>query len=141
MKTLKDKLTAGRLALVGLLLMLASNLLPAPANPLKLGGVNRANEYLSLTALPSGANTRQLKTEPGALGSVIITGSAAGDLTLYNATTSSVLKRALATSSLQVLANFPLSSAVGTYTFDAVATDGLLAVFSGTQGTSTITYR
>lgn len=115
----------------------------SPAPSTSTGSVSVSSEYRHLlTGENSGIdNTQVLKTAQGTLGSVIITGAQAGHMTVYNATTSDVTLRALATSSLDVLAHIPSSAAAGTYTFDAEANRGLLLVVEGTQPTTTITYR
>ncbi len=109
-----------------------------------LGSVNLANEYHATTTQQIAPITPAyftLKSETGALGSVIITGAATGNFTLYDATTTDVTKRAGATSTLTVLAHFPTSAAAGTYTFDEVFFKGLLYTSVGNMGSSTITYR
>jgi len=110
-------------------------------NGSSIGSVSIGNEYHYVFMNPASSATQQLTTAPGALGSVIITGAGAGNFVLYNATTSNVNLRALATSSLDILAQFPNNTAAGTYTFDVVANYGILGVFTGAIGTSSITYR
>lgn len=108
-------------------------------------GVPIANEYHSVTSTSAAkAITNEIvKTTPGALGSVIITVTGTAPLTIYNATTTNVNLRALATSSLEVLASFRASPTVGTYTYDSVATQGILVVFdsTGTIASTTVTFR
>jgi hypothetical protein len=107
-----------------------------------LGSVGEGGTYKPYYTPSGGANYKVLKTSPGTLGSVVITGAGAGSITLYDATTTDVTKRALATTSLTVVAQLPASTAAGTYTFDANFYKGLAAVWSSTlTGTSTITYR
>ena len=104
-----------------------------------LGGVTAPYEYAYTP--PTGTAAQLLKTSFGILGSVVITGAGAGSLDLYNATTTNANLRAIAaTSSLPVIASFPASTAVGNYDFDVAFNDGLLAVFSGAIGTSTLTF-
>ena len=106
---------------------------------LSLGGATEPYEYVY--TIPTGDASQLLKTSFGILGSVVITGVGTGDLTLYNATTTNANLRAIAaTSSLPVIASFPTSTAVGNYDFDVAFNDGLLAVFTGVIGTSTITF-
>jgi len=108
-------------------------------NPPNLGGFTAPYEYVY--TIPTGDAAQLLKTRFGILGSVVITGVGTGDLTLYNATTTNANLRAIAaTSSLPVIASFPTSTAVGNYDFDVAFNDGLLAVFSGVIGTSTLTF-
>ena len=110
-----------------------------------VGSVQTGNEYNATTtgSIQTPA-VRVLQTGPGSLGSVVITGANTGTIQLYNATTSDVTKRTgqKATSTI-TLADFPASAAAGTYTFDAVYTDGLLLVTSNSPvtPTSTITSR
>lgn len=76
------------------------------------------------------------------LGSVVITGAAAGTMDLYDATTSNVNLRTgnLASSSI-LLASFPTNAAVGTYTFDRIARYGVYVHIVGAMPTTTITFR
>ena len=107
-----------------------------------LGSVNTGNEYHAVYATALGTQTAVLSTGPATLGSIVITGANTGSLKVYNATTTDVTKRALATSSLEVLAATPASLAAGTYTFDVVATKGLIYDWSSTAiPTSTITWK
>lgn len=107
-----------------------------------IGSVAYGNEYHAVYATALGTQTAVLSTEPATLGSIVITGANTGSLKVYNATTTDATKRALATSSLEVLAATPASLAVGTYTFDVVATKGLIYDWSSTAiPTSTITWR
>lgn len=84
-----------------------------------------------------------IRTGQGSIGSVVITGAAAGVLNFYDATTSDVTKRASQFASSSILiASLPASLAAGTYVFDSQYNYGLLVVLSsGTMPTSTITYR
>ncbi len=89
------------------------------------------------TIIASGA----IATSSLTLGSVIITGATTGVWNIYDATTSDVTKRKLASSSLLV-ASFPASLATGTYTFDVRLNDGLfIDLQSGSLPTTTITWR
>lgn len=95
------------------------------------------------------ASTTQLVTSSsrisGILGSFVITGAGAAPVTFYDATTSNAnLRTITATSSLKVIADFPASTAAGTYTIDGTFNDGLLYVVTGSSSavpTSTITYK
>ena len=113
------------------------------------GSVVQGNEYLATTTCPNSTlcgntanSVRLLKTGYGAVGQITITGAGAGELSLYNATTSNVSARAAdkATSTIAI-ALAPASAAANTYVFDAVFTDGLLLVVGATAPTSTITWR
>ena len=111
------------------------------------GGVPVSSEYLATTATSSVsgtfANPRLLKTGGGALGSVTITGAGTGILLLVDATTTDINARTgqRATTTI-TLAEFPASTAAGTYVFDAQFNDGLILTrLSGAGPTSTITFR
>lgn len=107
------------------------------------GSVSSSNEYAATTTNATSQLVRALRTSRGSLGQVTITGANTGTMTLYDATTSDATKRATskATTTLNILADFPASAAAGTYTFDAAFTDGLLLVSTGLPATSTITHR
>lgn len=111
------------------------------------GSVDVASEYTATTTALStiyGASTnasRVIATSSLTLGSVVVTGATTGIWNIYDATTSDVTKRKLATSSILV-ASFPASLAAGTYTFDVQLNDGLYVdVISGNVPTTTITWR
>lgn len=108
-----------------------------------LSGVQDGQAYTSVvTATSLTANKDLLKLGNGVLGSVVITGAATGTFELYDATTTNATLRTItATTSLVKLASFPASTAAGTYVFDAAFSQGLIVAFTGTQGTTTITYR
>lgn len=108
-----------------------------------LGSVNVGNDYKSVvTATYLTANKDLLCLGSGSVGSVVITGAAAGTFELLDAsTTNASLRTITATSSLRKIASFPTSAAVGDYIFDASFYNGLVVEFIGTQGTTTITYR
>jgi len=106
--------------------------------------VSRSHEYQATTTSTGRFSTgpQTLQTYPGAFGSVIITGAAAGVMNFYDATTtnSSLRDSSQATSSL-LIASFPTSAAVGVYTFDQIVKRGLVVDIIGTMPTTTITYR
>ena len=99
------------------------------------GSVAISNEYQATTTYPGAwpvATTwvvnvpKVLKDSGGTLGSVIITGAAAaGNLTLYDATTTNTNFRY--PTATTTLATFPVNAAAGTYTFDLVFFQGLIA--------------
>ena len=108
-----------------------------------LKGVNDGQAYRSVTTA-TGLTTNKdlLKLGNGVLGSVVITGAASGTFELYDATTTDATLRTItATTSLTKLASFPTNAAVGDYIFDSAFTQGLIVAFTGTQGTTTITFR
>lgn len=111
--------------------------------PKTLGSIQDGQAYSSITtATGLTANKDLIKLGSGTLGSVVITGAAAGTFELYDATTTNASLRTItATSSLTKLASFPTNAAVGTYTFDIAFSQGLIVAFTSTQGTTTITYR
>ena len=130
------------LAIVGLMAMfvLTSKGMEV-MNP--LGSVSVSDEYTATTTGPSSgmANLQLLKSASGVLGSIVITGQTTGEIFVFNATTSdNNLRKDVATSTI-TLASIPLNIATGTYTFDVVADIGLLLYMTGTQPTSTITFR
>lgn len=89
------------------------------------------------------ATTTPLGTRSGIFGSVTITGSTTiGAFALYDATTTDITKRTggVSTSSITI-ASFPAGMPVGTYVFDSQYNLGLIAVFTGTVSTSTITWK
>lgn len=123
-------------------LLIATNRPPEQA----MASVMQGGEYHATTTSPSvlipTVMPLVILANSGTLGSVVITGSGTGAFQLIDATTSDITKRTgnIATSSL-VLASFPNSPTVGTYTFDIAFYKGLLFDTNGTQSTTTITYR
>lgn len=106
--------------------------------------VSQGSDYHATTTSTGRFNPAVSLVQSGnsTLGSVIITGAAAGTIEIYDATTSSVsLRAASMASSTILLASFPASTAAGTYTFDQIAQYGILVSITGTMPTSTITYR
>lgn len=106
-----------------------------------LGSVSISESYIATTTNDYDgtalANLSVLKKSPGQLGSVTITGAAAGVINLYDAT-STVTNTEWATTTLVTI---PASAAAGTYTLDASFTKGLLYELIGTAPTSTITFK
>lgn len=105
------------------------------------GSVAVGGEYQSTTTSTGFTNYSVLQNRSTSgsctLGSVIITGAAAGTFTIYDAT-STVTNTLWPTTTI---ASFPTNAAVGTYTFDVACRQGILVDFKGTLGTTTITYR
>lgn len=96
------------------------------------GTTTTAGSFLNDVALNAGQT----------LGSVVITGPAAGVMNLYDATTSNVnLRTGQVPSSTILLATFPASAPAGTYTFDRIVRFGLFVNVVGTMPTTTITFR
>lgn len=133
-------LVAVIVSVVAIIIALQKGLRQEPA---PLGGVTVGNEYVATTLTPSSSVGGVIKNHPATLGSVIITGSSGGALTIYNATTTNVNLRTgqTATSSLDTLAAFGASQTVGTYVFDILASTGLVYEWTGSVSTSTITSR
>ena len=110
------------------------------------GSIAQGQELNSTTtnAVMASNNPQVLKASPGSLGSVVVTksGLGTGSWILYNATTSDVNKRTgqKATTSI-IQAVLPANATVGTYVYDSTFSDGLLADFVASQGTSTISWR
>ena len=124
--------------------------LPAPQ---VLGSVGRSSEYHSTTTNGS-TITKELYfttttgdvnvVRSGTLGSVILHTPAplSGTIELYDATTTVLANRsAVMTTNSIHLGSIPISSPTGTYTFDTVFFNGLIAVFTNTIVTTTITWR
>jgi hypothetical protein len=109
------------------------------------GSVEESNEYFATTtgSLQTPAE-RTIKTGPGALGSVVLTGAMPGNIMFYNATTSNVLLRTGQKPTTTItIAEVAGSAEENTYTYDVAFTDGLLMITSAvpTAPTSTITWR
>lgn len=104
--------------------------------------VSQGSEYQGTTTSAGNFGPDTVLAANQAIGSVIITGSAAGTIDLYDATTSNVnLRTGNLSSSSILLASFPVSAAVGTYTFDRIVRFGLFVHITGTMPTTTITFR
>lgn len=122
--------------------MLAIVLLTKPLDTV-VGSVERASEYHGTTTSQGRFLTDVvLLDNDGTLGSVVITGAAAGVINLYDATTTDPAQREASMSSSSILvATIPASAAAGTYVFDRVLRYGLVANITGTIPTTTITFR
>lgn len=107
-----------------------------------VGSVAVGNSYKSMTNIGTTSRAYLVKSGSGTFGSVIISSIGTGQAIFYDATSTLPSKRTVtATSSLRVIAVVSASQAVGTYTYDSSYYDGLMVEYSGTQGTTTITYR
>lgn len=109
------------------------------------GSTFQGNDYQGTTTDDTWVTTspKVLKVGGGALAQVTITTAGTGSLLLVDATTTDVSKRTgnTATSTI-TLANFGITTTVGTYTFDRTFNRGLIVVWVGTNNaSSTITYR
>jgi len=105
------------------------------------GSVASGGEYQSVTMLATTSSVYLFKSGWGTFGSVVINVLGTGNVVFYDAITSNVGLRALATSSLPVVGVIAASQAAGTYTYDTNFHFGLLGVFNGAQGTSTLTLK
>lgn len=111
------------------------------------GSVTQGSDYGKINFAVSsvyGASTTAgiLKGGYGSLGSVVITGSVAGTLNFYDATTTNVTLRATAQSTSSILiASLPSSLVAGTYVFDIAFGRGLIVDLIGSFPTSTVTFR
>ncbi len=111
--------------------------------------VQVGNQYQATTTpqVPAGRNmcparSGMASSTTGSLGSVIITKAGTGDFTVYDATTTNITFRNNVSTSSLIIASFPSSPTVGTYTFDAEFKRGLLIDYTAaTVSTSTVTYR
>lgn len=107
------------------------------------GSTSRGSDYQGTTTTTGGFGTLvQVQSTNGTLGSVVVTGAAAGVMNLYDATTTDINKRTgqPATSTI-LIATMPANTAAGTYTFDRSFYNGLYVEIIGTTPTTTITYR
>ncbi len=106
-----------------------------------IGSVSQSNEYYHNTMMATTSSWNLFKNGRGALGQITISTLGAGYAVFYDATTTNVNLRVGATSTLDVIAVIGASQAAGTYVYDTWFRYGLLGVFSGTQGTSTLMWR
>jgi len=107
-----------------------------------VGSVARASEYHYTTATSTDYINPLIKTGAGTFGSIVVNLLGTAPITFYDATTTNVNLRVKATSTLPVLAYIAPSQAAGTYTYDTVFSDGLLAIWgTGTVASTTITWR
>jgi len=136
-KTTSKVLIAGAIVFLAILSIIFRQPIQTEAS------VPRGGEYQGTTTVQTYFPKEiQLLSGNGTLGSVIITGAAAGVINIYDATTSDATLRAPTMSSSSILvASFPASAATGTYTFDRVVFNGLYVSIVGTIPTSTITFR
>lgn len=115
-----------------------------------IGSVAQGSEMIATTTSANFVAPRLWNLTPfsstspqvGVLGNYTVTkaGSAGGNVNFYDATTTSVLERAEATSSI-LIASFPTDLAAGTYHIDGRFYRGLIVVTDGTVGTSTVSGR
>lgn len=116
-------------------------------SPQSFGSVGVGSSYQATTSstgrftVPANL-TSSTTAANGTLGSIVITGAAAGVINIYDATTTNINLRTgqTATSSI-LIASFPASTAAGTYTLDENFYTGLIYDVVGTMPTTTVTYR
>ena len=127
---------------MGALLLAAGALLPklqVAEDSKSLGSITEGQEYNATSTSSNGAGLPArsvIKTSPGALGSVVITGATTGIINFFDATSTNHANHATTT-----IASIPASAAAGTYTFDVAFSRGLLVEVTGVAPTSTITWR
>lgn len=137
---------------VALLLVAVTFAMLVPPRPDKaFGSVPVGNQYQSTTtpAVATGTNlcparSGMASSTTGVLGAVNILKSGGGTLTVYDATTTDVTKRANMASSSLRLADFNASPTAGSYHFDTEFKYGLLIDYTdaGTGVSSTtVSYR
>lgn len=139
------KYAVGFLGAIVLVLMLGFSF----RNPsVVVGSVQDGQGYYATTtsaapdALGTLATVKTLRSGPGMLGSIVLTGPNSGTMALYDATTSDITLRTggIATSSL-LIAYLPVNATSTTYTYDVQFKIGLLFVQIGAAATSTITFK
>lgn len=137
MKTFYTIVVIAVIALLGLAIGFNIN---QPEKP--LSGVTAGNEYQSLTTRATTTFAYLFYKGAGTFGSVVINTLGTGNVVFYDATsTNSNLRTVTATTSLPVIAVIDASQAAGTYVYDTTFNGGLMAVYSGAQGTSTTMWR
>lgn len=101
-----------------------------------VGSVSLGSEYHATSTLGvAQTHSDVIEAYPGALGSVVITGTGTGSISIYDAARTGDIN---ATNTIAtVIASLPQN----TYTFDALTTKGLVFVYTAFAGTATITYR
>jgi len=132
-----------------LVVVLLGALVYAPKEEACIGGGGVGDYMATSTTASTGtflatADPLLVKAMYGVLGSVIVstTGTAGGTMNFYDATTTNALKRksTMGTSSI-IMLSLPTNLAAGVYNFDVAFANGLLVDFTGTPGTTTITYK
>lgn len=107
-----------------------------------ISGVQIGNEYNATHLVATTSFAYLLESGRGTFGSVVINVLGTGNVVFYDATsTNSNLRTVTATTSLPVVGYIAASQAAGVYTYDTRFLKGLMAVFSGAQGTSTVITR
>jgi hypothetical protein len=107
-----------------------------------LSGATAGNEYQSLTTMATTSPSYLIYKGAGTFGSIVISTLGTGNVIFYDATSTTYWKRTIqATTSLPVIATIGASQAAGTYVYDTTFNGGLMAVYNGAQGTSTVMFR
>jgi hypothetical protein len=140
MEKLNKATIIGGIIIIALLSVIAFKLNGNPINP--LGSISNGSAYKTLSTAATTSPVYMIKTGPGTLGSVVINTLGTGNIVFYDATSTIPTYRTIqATSSLPIIGYVSASQAAGTYTYDVSFYGGLMAVYGGAQGTSTITFR
>jgi len=113
-----------------------------------MGSTIQGNDYQATSTAASSAYgaftaSRLIKTGPSSLGTVVITGAAAGGINIYDATTTDITLRANKSTSSILVASLPPSLVAGDYVFDIALSTGLYVdlLAGGTMPTTTISFR
>jgi hypothetical protein len=105
-------------------------------------GVQIGNEYTATHLVATTTLAAQIRQGRGTFGGYVINVLGTGSVIFYDATSTLPAQRTIqATTSLPVVGYISASQAAGVYTYDTRFLQGLIAVFSGTQGTSTVLTR
>lgn len=140
-KTVKSILWCSLITLL-VVVIIGVALLYKPGIQLPLGSTVQGNDYYYNTQVATTTNQSIIKASRGTFGSIIVQGTAVGQQIYYDATTTVTALRAnIATSALAVLGTVNTGQISGTYTYDTTFNNGLMIIYAGTQGTTTVTYR
>jgi len=125
-----------KLAIASSLLVIAGYFVGAAGFVSNLGAISGQDGYMFKAVSSANASATvpvKVRGGSGVLGSVIVGTTHATAISIYDGT---------ATSTGTLIASFPASAVVGTYTFDAVVTTGIvLDVPAGYAGVMTVTYK
>jgi hypothetical protein len=124
-------------ALIGGIIFFKNTPVEQPIGSSGAGSINQSTTLLATTS-----SVWQFKVGAGALSQIVVNVLGTGNVVFYDASSTLPAQRTIAaTSSLRAVGVIAASQAAGTYTYDVGFYDGLIAVFSGTQGTSTIAWK
>ena len=140
MDKLNKSILIGGIIIIALLSVIAFKSNGGTVN--SVGSVANGSAYKSLSTAATTSSAYMVKVGTGTFGSVVINTLGTGNIVFYDATTTTASARTIqATTSLPVVGYVSASQAAGTYTYDTSFYGGLMAVYSGSQGTSTVTFR